>query len=227
MKSVQICFVAFMSSPQPIRFCEGAMHLPPKKLCVRLIKLAETLLSQGRTEEANAVARAALRGFVCFADNRSGPLEDLNVYLSAVEFFCSDACRESAAMRNSLIRLYGRLLHMKHAYLHDWDPVEHPILRSCVLHGIAGGPATAMADLGRKSKLWRMNPDDSYSVTVKGPTTKSDQDEDDSDTVEDESLPQYKYRRTFKVNRFRGVTEKMIQQRQSPTISEWMQNLNR
>ena len=216
-----------MSCSQPIRIYEGVLRIHPKTLCVKLIKLAETLLSQGRTEEANAVAKVALRGFVCFADQQAGPLDDLNVYLSAVEFFTSDACKESPAMRNSLIRLYGRLLHLKHAYLHDWDPVEHPILRSCVLHGIAGGPASALADLNRKSKLWRMNPDDTYSVTVKTTATaKSDEEGDSGEASQDESLPKYSYRKTPKQTRYRGVTEKMIQQRQSPTISEWMTKLN-
>lgn len=218
-------------SPQPIWFCQWAMEMPPRKLSLKLIRLAEILLSEGKVEEANSVARVALRGFVTFADCQSGPAEGLNVYLSAVEYFASNMCRESKAVRNCLIRLYGRLLHLKHAYLHDWDHAEHPILRSCVIHGLSGGNASALADLTRKSKLWRMNPDRSYVATTGFQKMEDDEtiEEEVNDcsgwSNEDSSECEYKHKK--KQSRFRGVTERMIEQRKSPTIAEWIKSLQK
>ena len=227
-------------SPQPIRFCLPAMKLPPKKLAYRLIGLAEVLLSQGRVDEAYEIARVALKGFVSFAEDNTAPFDGLHIFLSAIEYFTSGACVESGSARNALIRLYGRLLHLKHAYMHDWDHVEHPILRSCVLHGVSGGAASALADLTRKSKLWRMNPDNSYVVTtgfVRPPTPETAMDneegcmqdelgEDESDSNESpEDVKDVQHIPRKKQVRYRGVTERMIEQRKSPTIAEWMTRL--
>ncbi len=204
------------------------MSSTPKRLAYRLIGLAEALLAQGSVDDAYAVARAALRGFVTLADDHSQELDGLNLFLSGIEYFTSEKCKESPAMRNSLIRLYGRLLNLKHAELHDWDHAEHAILRSCVLHGLSGGPASAHADLTRKAKAWRMNPDSSYVVTTGFDKTKStpvSSPEDYTDT-EDEGVDEPSAASSKRKQlRFRGVTEKLIKQRQSPTIAEWLSSL--
>jgi hypothetical protein len=190
------------------------MEAGPKRSALQLIGLAEVLLARGRTEEAYAVAKAALRGFVTLAEDHKCNADGLNVFLSAIEYFASGKCKESMAMRNSLIRLYGRLLNLKHAEIHDWDFVEHPILRSCILHGLSGGPASAMADLNRKCRSWRMNPDSSYVVTT-GIDRKLDLD---SDGAVSSIRP--------KQTNFRGVTPKLIKQRKSETIAEWSEILS-
>ena len=215
-------------SPQPIRFCQESMRLHPKKLAGRLIGLSEVLLAQGKEAEAFAVAKAALRGFVTFAEDHKTEDYALHVFLSAIELLTADLATKSLNMRNSLIRLYGRLLHLKHAAIHDWDHVEHAILRSGVVHGLSGGPASALADLGRKSKLWRINPDESYVVTT-GFEKKPHEDNDgDSESSEDRSSASEHevYEGKKKQLRRRGVTQKQIAQRQSPTIADWIKSLS-
>lgn len=204
------------------------MTTPTKKLSFRLIGLAEALLCEGNIDDAYAVARVALRGFVTLAEEHDSALEGLNLFLSGIEYFASEKCKESPAMRNSLIRLYGRLLNLKHAEIHDWDHAEHAILRSCVLHGLSGGPASAHADLTRKVKAWRMNPDSTYVVTTgfdKRKSAAASTPDNTSDT-EDEDDGGDQGKKVKKQVTFRGVTEKLIKQRQSPTIAEWLNSLS-
>ena len=214
-------------SAQPIYYTRGALEEQPKLLAYKLVGLAEVLLSQGNVEDAYRLARTALRGFVSSHESGATQTEELQMFLSGIEFFTSEACKESPAMRNSLIRLYGRLLHLKHAYMHDWDFAEHPILRSCVLHGLSGGNASALADLNRKSKLWRMNPDGGYVVTTGFDKSTRNGSEDTELDEPAEPLPIKPLKPRKKQLRFRGVTEKLIRQRQSPVIAEWMQSLAR
>ena len=232
---INFYFSKMNKSPQPIRFCREAMRLHPKKFAARLIGLSEVLLAQGQEEEAFRVARAALRGFVTFADDHKRADYALHAFLTAIEVLTADLATKSQNMRNALIRLYGRLLHLKHAAIHDWDHVEHAILRSAVVHGLSGDPASALADLVRKSKLWRINPDESYVVTtgfdksqpissLTGNDERSsgdDEESDYSDSYQAETKCEGK-----KQLRRRGVTEKLIAQRQSPTIAEWIESLN-
>lgn len=218
-------------SPQPIRFCQEAMRMHPKKLAGRLLGLSEVLLAQGKSEEALRVARAAFRGFVTFAEDHKTEDYALHAFLSGIEVLTADLATRSPEMRNSLVRLYGRLLHLKQASIHDWDHVEHAILRSGVVHGLSGGPASAFADLMRKSKLWRMNPDESYVVTTGFDKSKQNKRSGESDSEEgtpedrEESDDSSGYEGKKQLRR-RGVTEKLIKQRQSPTIAEWIQSLN-
>lgn len=173
-----------------------------KRAMFDLVQLAEVLLSRGRLEEARAVARTALRGFVSLAESqRVETAEMLKIFLTAIEVFAGHLHSESVDMRNALIRLYTRLLHVKAGAFVDWDHIEHPLLRSCVLHGSGGGNAGALADLQRKSKIWQINASaDSYRVTRRG---------GDDGPV-----------------RRKEVTAGMVAQRKSALISQWLIKLS-
>jgi hypothetical protein len=80
-----------------------------------------------------------------------------------------------------------------------------------------------------------MNPDEGYVVTTGFEKTQNaesddteleDFDEPDEEMEDTKSkIGEFKPRR--KQLRFRGVTDKLIQQRQSPAIAEWMKQLAR
>jgi hypothetical protein len=193
--------------------------MPSKRLCYRMIALAEILLSEGNVDEAYRVAKVALRGFVTFAERGHYYLDGLHMFLGAIELFTSQSCTEQPEVCHGLIRLYSRLLIMKHPEFHDWDYIEHAVLRSCVMHGVSGGPAAAAADLTRKVNSWKINPDNTYTGLK-----REDNPESLTDT-EDEGLVQPM--RTIPVRRPRPrVTDKLIKQRQSPTIAQWQAALN-
>jgi len=146
-----------MSSPQPIWFCEPAMKLDRRRVAYQLIGLAEVLHSQGRIDEACRVAASALGGFLSLGEKSFTSHRDMiMIFIGALEYFTSDLCQENATVRNHLIRLYGKLLNTRFPNVRDWDSLEHPILRSCVLHAIAGGDAAGLADLQRKTKAWKI-----------------------------------------------------------------------
>lgn len=195
------------------------MEVGPKRMAQRLVGLAEVLCAQGNLDDAFRIIRVALRGFVTLADHHRSYDEGFHLFVSALEYFSSHQCPESAELRNSLIRLYGRFLTMKHAYLHDWDHIEHPILRSCLLHGLSGGAPSALADLKRKCESWRMNPDTNYVVTTGFPKDGAQSQQSDSDSDAKQYIGMEIGRR--RQMRYRGVTEKLIRQRQSPILRDW------
>jgi len=212
-------------SPQPIWFSESAITISSKVLSYRLIGLAEVLLAEGRVDEAYGVARAALRGFVTLAEIQVAELDGLNLFLSAVEYFTSNKCKESPEMRSAVIRLYGRILNKKHAEIHDWDFAERAILRSCLLHGMSGGSAGAWADLQRKSKAWKMNPDSAYIAAAEMERSRGSS-KIESDTEDEGVMSSTEFSRTPRTPKARGKSEKHIRQRQSQTIAEWLKYFN-
>lgn len=124
----------------------------------RLLGLSEVLESFGRSDEARRVARAGLRAYVSMGEDKVYRTQASNEnFLSAIEFFFSHAAVESVEVRNSLIRLYSRLLHTRSPEIVEWSSSEHAILRSCVLHALSGGSSSALADLQRKCRVWRYN----------------------------------------------------------------------
>lgn len=147
-----------MSIPTPGYWAaEPGFKLSHRELAFRLIRLAETLESAGRSEEAKRVALSGLRAFVSLGEDNVRLTQEANeVYLSAIEFFLSDDS-VSPTVHNSLIRLYSRLLHTKNPEGIDWMTAEHAILRSCVVHYLAGGAQSALADIVRKTKIWKYN----------------------------------------------------------------------
>lgn len=129
-----------------------------RQLSSRLLGLAEILESFGRSDEARRIAQVGLKGYVTIGNlDPSSSIESNNIYMSAIEFLFSRSAIDSVSVRNSLIRLYSRLLHTRSPEVVEWSSAEHAILRSCVLHANSGGAPSALADLQRKCRIWRYN----------------------------------------------------------------------
>jgi len=205
-----------------------------RRVSFSLIGLAEVLHSQGRIDEAIRVAVAAFRGFVSAGDRDFTSQRDiLMVFLSALEFFTSKMCTESAQVRNQMIRVYGRILNTKFPGMIDWDGLEHPILRSCVLQHMGGGNASALADLDRKAKSWKITPPDGdvpppTPRREDKPTRMSDFDYSFKKRKEGQTgheLSPNRIKKTRKAVYKRQVTDRILEQRKSKTINEWLDKL--
>ena len=218
---------------QPLWVCREAMESDRRRVSFSLIGLAEVLHSQGRIEESVRVAVAAFGGFVSAGErNFSTQRDTLMIFLSALEFFTSNLCIESPQVRNQLIRVYGRILNTKFPGMIDWDGLEHPILRSCVLQHMGGGNASAFADLDRKAKSWKI--DTESSLDYPPPTPRSDKASRESvfeykkkirprETQKDDE--KNNLQTTRKGYHRRKVTDRILEQRRSKTINEWLSNL--
>ena len=225
------------SVSQPLWVCQEAMSRDSRRVSFSLVGLAEVLHSQGRLDEAVKVATAAFAGFVSAGDRVFSTQRDiLMIFLSALEFFTSEMCTESPQVRNQMIRVYGRILNTKFPDLIDWDGLEHPILRSCVLQHMGGGNASALADLDRKAKSWKISPpvDDSTPVP---PTPRNEKKRTRmadfeytppsakrSPTKLEEPLGD-SIKKTRKPVHRRKVTDRILEQRKSKTIHEWLAKL--
>ena len=206
-----------------------------RRVSFALIGLAEVLHSQGRIDESVDVATAAFLGFVSAGDRQFSAQRDiLMVFLSALEFFTSDMCPESPQIRNQMIRVYGRILNTKFPGMIDWDGLEHPILRSCVLQHMAGGNASARADLDRKAKQWKISPDPDESMDTltprkeQKPTRMADFEYTPSSAKKSRTsppLPIDSTKKTRKPVHRRRVTKRILEQRKSKTIHEWLVRL--
>ena len=201
-----------------------------RRVSFSLIGLAEVLHSQGRIDESVNVAVAAFGGFVSAGERMFSTQRDtLMVFLSALEFFTSDLCVESPQIRNQLIRVYGRILNTKFPGMIDWDGLEHPLLRSCVLQHMGGGNANALADLDRKAKSWKISEvnmvgDKGIIENEEKPTRMADFNYVPK-KPSNSSLPETSGRTTRKNVHKRRETDRIRQQRQSKTINEWLTKL--
>lgn len=201
-----------------------------RRVSFSLIGLAEVLHSQGRIDEAIKVAVAAFGGFVSAGERMFSTQRDtLMVFLSALEFFTSDLCVESPQIRNQLIRIYGRILNTKFPGMIDWDGLEHPLLRSCVLQHMGGGNASALADLDRKAKSWRIsdtvNDVEAIVENDEKPTRMADFNYVPTRNRSSESAPPTPSKSTRKKVHKRKETDRIRQQRKSKTINEWLTKL--
>ena len=225
------------SVSQPLWVCQDAMSRDRRRLSFSFIGLAEVLHSQGRIDEAVRVATAGFAGFVSAGDRVFSTQRDiLMVFLSALEFFASDMCSESPQVRNQMIRVYGRILNTKFPGMIDWDGLEHPILRSCVLQHMGGGNASALADLDRKAKLWKItqpdNEDHTGPITPRKeqkPTRMADFEYTPSSAKKRQNNqdiePIDSVKKTRKSVHRRKVTQRILEQRKSKTINDWLEKL--
>jgi hypothetical protein len=201
-----------------------------RRVSFSLVGLAEVLHSQGRIDEAIKVAVAAFGGFVSAGERMFSTQRDtLMVFLSALEFFTSDLCVESPQIRNQLIRIYGRILNTKFPGMIDWDGLEHPLLRSCVLQHMGGGNASALADLDRKAKSWRIsdtvNDAEAIVENDEKPTRMADFNYVPTKKRSSESAPPTSSKSTRKKVHKRKETDRIRQQRKPKTINEWLTKL--
>jgi hypothetical protein len=135
---------------------EPGLRVDRRQLAMRLVGLGEVLESAGQVDEGKRVVRAGLRGYTTVGEQGVEKSTESNeVFLTAIERYIGGLAVDSATVRNTLIRLYSRLLHATAPDCMQWSTVDHAILRCCVLHAISGGTQSALADLERKVRIWR------------------------------------------------------------------------
>ena len=215
---------------QPLWGVLDITNCRPKRAQGDLMKLARSLVSVGRFEEASVLAVAIMRGFVSLAcQGRLATHKLVSEFFAFVEIF---SC-ESSLVSPLIIRLYNRLLHVKNAQYVDWEEMYRPILRSCALNGASGGNASALADLQRKSKIWRLNTDvgGGSASERSSDTSSSDTSSSDSSSSDlSDNSPKRRRKNNSPVENSVQVamnkSEILARQRHLPLISDWLIQLS-